>query len=190
MAHIGLPSVCVTGTCHREVKESLQRQCQRPPFHQRSGSLSYFRSAIVLVLSAKNVYLRPATNHHLQGWFFKLVIVLSRFLTLTLSPSPIIFLLRQFDRFQERLCFSQRVLEAVAADVSDNHPQPKATAVPWLHLLVISRNAYPNTSTLREPSQERDTFCHHPIRWFFTFVKEKKTFWCLLKKTCCWFSQV
>lgn len=145
MAHIGLPSLCVTGTCHREVKESLQRQCQRPPFHQRSGSLSYFRSAIVLVLSAKNVYLRPATNHHLQGWFFKFVIVLSRFLTL--SPSPIIFLLRQFDRFQERLCFSQRVLEAVAADVSDNHPQPKATAVPWLHLLVISRNAYPNAST-------------------------------------------
>ena len=95
--------------------------------------------------ACQNVNPRPVTNQPSAGVIFlQLAIVLPRFFTLTASLPTVYFpaTVWQFDRAQERRWFSERVLEAVAADASDNHPQPRATAVPPIPLWVISRHAH------------------------------------------------
>lgn len=94
--------------------------------------------------ACQNAYPRPATNQPFAGVIFSVSYCAFKVLYYySISPSYLFSCCSwQFDRFQECWCFSQRVLEAVAADASDNYPQPKATAVPWIPLWVISRHAH------------------------------------------------
>lgn len=94
---------------------------------------------------------------------------------------------RQFDRFQECWFWSQRVLEAVAADASDNHPLPKATAVPRIPLWVISRHAHATSHICPPQAALQKGHILKPPYWCsYTFVKPRGG----LMWTCRWFSPV
>lgn len=94
--------------------------------------------------ACQNAYPRPATNQPFAGVISSVTHCAFKVPHYnSISPCYLFSCCsRQFDRIQECWCFSQRVSEAVAADVSDNHPQPKATAVPRILLWVISRHAH------------------------------------------------
>lgn len=92
---------CPTSVCQVSVllgfvigksKNRHRRQCSQPPFHCSPGSPSYFRNAIVMLLSAKARHtLGQPPISHLQGCFLFSQPLCSQGFTIAPSLPPICF---------------------------------------------------------------------------------------------------
>lgn len=134
----------------------------------------FFQKRHCHAAACQNVDPRTATNQPFAGLFFQFGIVLSRFFTITPSLLPIYFSVAADSLLKERWCFSQCVLEAVAANTSDSYTQPKPTALLWISLWAISRHAHAILH-IHPPrhSLQKETFCSLPLRYFHTSDKTK-----------------